>query len=47
MIEKEIDSANDHLPAKRISLTSASQKENHVFKTRGGTESSFKQKEIE
>ncbi|TFG15216.1 DUF61 family protein [Candidatus Thorarchaeota archaeon] len=38
MIEKEMDSANDHLPAKRGSLASASQSENHVFKTRGGTE---------
>ena len=47
MIEKEIDSANDHLPAKRVSLASASQNENHVFKTRGGTESSFRSEEIE
>ena len=47
IIEKEIDSANNHLPAKRVSLANVSQNENHVFETRGGRESSFRPKEIE
>jgi len=46
LIEREIDSANDHLPFRRRSLSELAASHTPSFKTRGGEESAFLKEEI-
>ncbi|MFW9850038.1 MAG: DUF61 family protein [Candidatus Thorarchaeota archaeon] len=47
MIENEIDTSNDHLPAKRVALSELIQHDSPSFPTRGGESSLFLKHEIE
>ena len=46
LIEREIDSANDHLPVRRIPLSELVDSDSPSFKTRGGEDSVFLKAEI-
>ncbi len=47
LIENEIDTSNDHLPAKRVSLAELGQQTSPSFITRGGESSIFLKDEID
>lgn len=47
ILEHEIDTANDHLPAKRVSLKEILQSGDYSYTTRGGEKSSFRIEEVE
>jgi uncharacterized protein (UPF0216 family) len=47
MIEREIDSANDHLPLRRVPLMDLVDSDSPSFKTRGGEESVFIKEELQ
>jgi uncharacterized protein (UPF0216 family) len=47
IIEHNIDTANDHLPVKRITLQEIGETGSLVYQTRGGETSAFRQEEIE
>ncbi len=47
MIENEVDASNDHLPAKRVSLSELIQSTSPIFDTRGGETSLFLKHELE
>ncbi|MHA1636712.1 MAG: DUF61 family protein [Candidatus Thorarchaeota archaeon] len=47
MIEREIDSANDHLPQRRIPLTDLLSTDSPIFKTRCGEDSAFIKEEVQ
>ncbi|MGY5874816.1 MAG: DUF61 family protein [Candidatus Thorarchaeota archaeon] len=47
VLEQEIDSVNDHLPRKRISLKDIVDSEVFEYETRGGEFSAFRREEIE
>ena len=46
LIEREIDSANDHLPVRRVPLSELADSDSPSFKTRGGEVSAFLRDEI-
>ena len=47
ILEHEIDTANDHLPSKRIALREILQSGDLSYPTKGGEMSSFRQEEIQ
>ncbi len=47
ILEHEIDTANDHLPSKRVSLKDILAKGDYFYQTRGGEPSAFRKEEIE
>ena len=47
ILEHEIDSANEHLPAKKVALREIVESGNLSYPTKGGEISSFRQEEIE